>query len=57
MAPILVSPDLSEVNATAVALARAHGMEPVFETARMYTGPAPALAVDRMFGITTFELG
>ena len=53
----VVQLDLPEVNAAAVALARAHGMEPVFETARMYTGTAPVLAVDRMFGITTFELG
>ncbi len=28
-----------------------------FETARMYTGPAPALPLRRIFGVTTFELG
>jgi hypothetical protein len=29
----------------------------VFETARMYTGPIPPLRLDRVFGVTTFELG
>jgi hypothetical protein len=49
--------DVPEPHAEAVALARGLGLAPVFETARMYTGPAPALRIDRMFGITTFELG
>ena len=40
-----------------VALAQRHGMQPVFETARMYTGEAPALPLQRVFGITSFELG
>ena len=30
---------------------------PAFETARMYTGPAPAIDMQRLFGVTTFELG
>jgi hypothetical protein len=34
-----------------------HGLAPVFETARMYRGPAPALPLDRTFAITTLELG
>jgi hypothetical protein len=46
-----------EPNARAVALAQHAGMTPVFETARMYAGPAPALPLDHIFGITTFELG
>lgn len=49
--------DIPSVNPVAVALAQAYGMTPVFETARMYTGPGPQLAIERMFGITTFELG
>ena len=49
--------DVPEANAAAVALAQRHGMWPVFETARMYTGDAPAIAMERVFGITTFELG
>ena len=44
-------------NAAAVALAARHGMEPVFETARMYTGPDPEVDLDTVFGVTTFELG
>ncbi|MGD1879629.1 MAG: GNAT family N-acetyltransferase [Kiloniellaceae bacterium] len=44
-------------NEAAVALATRHGLAPVFETARMYRGAAPALPTGRTFGITTFELG
>lgn len=44
-------------NARALALVTRYGMQPVFETARMYRGPAPALRLDSIFGITTFELG
>ena len=33
------------------------GLRPTFETARMYLGLEPALDLDRVFGITTFELG
>jgi GNAT superfamily N-acetyltransferase len=49
--------DVPERNRDAVALAQAHGLAPVFETARMYTGPVPAVALERVFGVTTFELG
>lgn len=49
--------DTPQANPEAMALARRHGMAPVFETARMYTGPAPALPLQRLYGITTFELG
>ncbi len=54
-APIFL--DVPEPNDAAVALAKRHGLAPVFETARMYRGPAPALPLERTFGITTFELG
>ncbi len=54
-APIFL--DVPEPNAEAVALAKRHGLKPVFETARMYRGAEPALPLDRTFGITTFELG
>jgi hypothetical protein len=30
---------------------------PEFETARMYTGPVRPLALPRIYGIATFELG
>jgi hypothetical protein len=49
--------DVPEPNAAAVALAERWGLEPVFETARMYRGPTPDLPRQRIFGVTTFELG
>ena len=49
--------DLPEANAAAVALAEAAGMKPVFETARMYAGQAPAIPLERSFGLASFELG
>lgn len=49
--------DVPEPNAAAIALAERHGLTVSFETARMYTGPAPALPLHRLFGVTTFELG
>jgi hypothetical protein len=49
--------DLPEPNAAALALAHRHGMKMVFETARMYTGTAPAVPIERLYGVTTFELG
>lgn len=49
--------DVPSVNAEAVALAQCRGLAPVFETARMYTGPIPPLRMERVFGVTTFELG
>ena len=49
--------DPPEPHAAATALARRYGLSPVFETARMYRGPAPDLPIGRIFGITTFELG
>jgi predicted N-acetyltransferase YhbS len=49
--------DVPLPNAEAVALARAQDMNSVFETARMYAGPAPDCELHRVFGITSFELG
>lgn len=49
--------DLPEPNAAARALAEAANLLPVFETARMYRGPAPDLPLDWIFGLTSFELG
>ncbi len=49
--------DVPSINPDAVALARDLGLTPVFETARMYTGAIPSLRLDRVFGVTTFELG
>ncbi|RZN06326.1 GNAT family N-acetyltransferase [Bradyrhizobium genosp. SA-3] len=49
--------DVPAVNREAIALAGELGLKPVFETARMYTGPIPPLRIDRVFGVTSFELG
>ena len=49
--------DVPETNVPARRLAERYGLSPVFETARMYTGGAPDIALDRVFGVTTFELG
>ncbi len=53
--PLVLDPP--EPNAGAIALAERYGLRPVFETARMYRGPAPELPLPRLFGVTTFELG
>ncbi|MFT0859162.1 GNAT family N-acetyltransferase [Ancylobacter sp. G4_0304] len=52
-----VSLDICEPNPRGQALARRAGLAPVFETARMYRGPAPVLALDEIYGVTSFELG
>jgi hypothetical protein len=52
-----VALDVPEPNGPAVALAQAMGLTPVFETARMYTGPDPEIDRAGLYGITTFELG
>lgn len=49
--------DVPQNNHLAVALAKRHGLEPVFETVRMYRGGEPPWADERVFGITSFELG
>ncbi len=49
--------DIPEPNAAAEALARACGMSPAFETSRIYKGDPPNLPLDRIFGVTSFELG
>jgi GNAT superfamily N-acetyltransferase len=49
--------DAPETNPAAVALAERRGMTSVFETARMYTREPPTLAIERVFGVTSFELG
>ncbi|MEI5097338.1 GNAT family N-acetyltransferase [Streptomyces sp. PmtG] len=49
--------DVPETNAPAVALVEGRGLKPSFATARMYTGPVREFARDKVFGITTLELG
>lgn len=49
--------DVPSVNRDAIALAQNLGLAPVFETVRMYTGPIPPIRLERVFGVTTLELG
>lgn len=49
--------DVPEPNAAALALARRHGLAPSFETARMYRGSVRPVALERVYGVTSFELG
>ncbi|WP_256091601.1 GNAT family N-acetyltransferase [Candidatus Thiosymbion oneisti] len=49
--------DAPENNPAALELVHRHRMVEVFGCARMYLGPAPAIAHRRIFGVTTFELG
>jgi hypothetical protein len=49
--------DIPEPNAAGRDMVERLGFTPAFETARMYLGPAPALPLDAIFGITTLELG
>jgi len=52
-----ISLDAPAANAPASALAAHAGLAPVSETVRMYRGGAPATPLDRVFGVTTLELG
>lgn len=49
--------DVPEPNSAALKLAKRHEMYPVFETVRMYNREAPLLPMNRIFGVTSFELG
>lgn len=49
--------DIPEVNSSAAALVAKYQMKPVFETARMYTQEAPDINIERIYGVTSFELG
>jgi GNAT superfamily N-acetyltransferase len=49
--------DAPENNPAALALAERLAQRKVFETARMYTQAPPPLNQERVYGITTFELG
>ncbi|ROQ35532.1 acetyltransferase (GNAT) family protein [Streptomyces sp. PanSC19] len=52
-----IAVDMPEANPAAARLAQDRGLEPTFETARMYTGPVRPVARERVFGVTTLELG
>lgn len=52
-----VAIDIPDRNGPAVRLAEQMGLKPAFETARMYTGPDPAVEYAGLFGVTSLELG
>lgn len=49
--------DIPENNSRALALVKRYQLVKVFETARMYLKGQPALPIEQIYGITTFELG
>jgi len=49
--------DIPETNNASLKMAKDFEMEYFFETARMYKGEIPDLPLDKIFGITTYELG
>lgn len=49
--------DIPVCNQAANELVERHAMTMVFETARIYRGAPPALPLDQIYGITSFELG
>ncbi len=49
--------DVPEINPSARHLAQRHGLQPVFETARMYKDGEAAINTAQIFGVTSFELG
>lgn len=49
--------DVPEVNRQAVKLAEDHSMKVVFETARIYSKFLPPVPMEKVYGVTSFELG
>ena len=49
--------DIPLINEAAVNLVKKYKTTYVFECARMYYGKVPEMAIQKVFGITTFELG
>lgn len=49
--------DIPMVNSSAISLVEKYGAKYVFECARMYLGTPPAVDTNKIYGITTFELG
>jgi predicted N-acetyltransferase YhbS len=55
--PILMDVPEASAHPSAEALVRKHGMSEVFRCARMYTNGRPAIAAEKVFGVTSLELG
>lgn len=56
-ATVKVFLDVPEPNNEGVRLAERLGLSKMWKTGRMYRGPAPKLPLDRIFGVTSLELG
>ncbi|AFZ22961.1 acetyltransferase [Cylindrospermum stagnale PCC 7417] len=54
-APVFL--DIPDANPQANALVQRHRMKRVFEAARMYTKTIPSFPINRVFGVTSLELG
>jgi hypothetical protein len=52
-----VALDIPDRNKAATEMARRIGLTPAFETARMYTGPDPAIDTAGLVAVTSLELG
>lgn len=55
--PGQIAVDVPDFNVPGKRLAEQLGLKPAFETARMYTGPDPAIDRAGLFGVASFELG
>ncbi len=49
--------DIPAINQGALNLVKKYDAKYIFECARMYYGKAPNIEVDKIYGVTTFELG
>jgi len=49
--------DVPETNKDGMAMKEKYNMKYVFETARMYMNGNPNIPIDKVFGVTSFELG
>ncbi len=49
--------DVPELNSDALELVDKYNMKPAFETARMYTKESPKIPIQKLYGVTSFELG
>jgi len=49
--------DTPDANPLAISLAKKYSMQPIFECVRMYTQEKPSIDLQKVFGVTTLELG
>lgn len=53
----LVFLDVPDANLEAIKLVQRYGMKPVSEVARMYNKEIPNLLINRVFAVTSLEVG